>query len=119
MHYEEPLHFVPTVKAATHDVLVKKPLNILLQAGRFFTFPKRRQGSLAEATGVPCMIGCICESEIGVIAAVHLAAATQNFHYAGLDSGLLLKEETAEDSQKAKKLRPLSKLSELGAKEID
>ena len=50
---------------------------------------------------------------------VHLAAATQNFHYAGLDSGLLLKEETAEDSQKAKKLSPLSRLSELGAKEID
>jgi len=50
---------------------------------------------------------------------VHLAAATQSFHYAGLDSGLLLKEETAEDSQKAKKPSPLSRLSELGAKEID
>jgi len=50
---------------------------------------------------------------------VHLSAATQNVHYAGLDSGLLLKEETTEDSQKAKKLRPLSRLSELGTKEID
>jgi hypothetical protein len=48
-----------------------------------------------------------------------LAAATQNFHYADLDSGLLLKEKIAEDSPKAKKLKPLSKLSELGAKEID
>ena len=69
MHYEEPFHFVPTVRAATHDVLANKPLSILLQAGRFFTFPKGRQGSLAEATGVPCMIGCIGESEIGIIAA--------------------------------------------------
>jgi hypothetical protein len=36
-----------------------------------------------------------------------------------LASGLLLKEEIAEDSQKAKKLRPLSGLSGSGAKEID
>jgi len=65
------------------------------------------------------MIGCIGESEIGIIAAGAFGCGHTELSLRQLDSGLLLKEKIAEDSPKAKKLRPLSKLSELGAKEID
>jgi len=42
---------------------------------------------------VPCMIGCMGESSIGISAAVHLAAATKNICYADLDCDILLKDK--------------------------
>ena len=50
---------------------------------------------VAEAAGIPCMIGCMGESEIGIAAGTHLAAATKNIQYADLDSDLLLKDKLA------------------------
>lgn len=52
----------------------------------------RKIAEIAEAAGVPCMIGCMAESEIGIVAAAHLAAAVKNIQYADLDSDLFLKE---------------------------
>jgi L-alanine-DL-glutamate epimerase-like enolase superfamily enzyme len=52
----------------------------------------RKVAEVAEAAGVPCMIGCMSESEIGIAAAAHLAAGVKNIQYADLDSDLLLRD---------------------------
>jgi L-alanine-DL-glutamate epimerase-like enolase superfamily enzyme len=49
--------------------------------------------ALAEAADVPCMIGCMGESTIGITAAVHFAAATKNVHHADLDCDILLADK--------------------------
>jgi len=49
--------------------------------------------SIAEAAGIPCMIGCMGESGIGIAAGAHLAAEVKNIQYADLDSDLLLKDK--------------------------
>jgi L-alanine-DL-glutamate epimerase-like enolase superfamily enzyme len=56
----------------------------------------REIAALAGAAGIPCMIGCMGESELGVAAGVHFAAAVRNVQYADLDSDLLLKTRLAE-----------------------
>lgn len=80
----------------------------------------RKIAEVAEAAGVPCMIGCMSESEVGIAAAVHLAAAMKNIRYADLDSDLLLKDKLVKNSLKVENsLRPLSSLPGLGVKGID
>ena len=49
--------------------------------------------AIAEAAKIPCMVGCMGESNLGITAAVHFAAATKNVQYADLDSDLLLKDK--------------------------
>ena len=53
----------------------------------------RKIAAVAEAAGIPCMIGCMGESEIGIAAGAHLAAAVKNIQHADLDSDLLLKDK--------------------------
>jgi o-succinylbenzoate synthase len=53
----------------------------------------RKIAAIAEAAGVPCMIGCMGESEIGIAAGAHLAAAVKNIQYADLDSDILLRDK--------------------------
>ncbi len=53
----------------------------------------KKIAAIAEAAGVPCMVGCMGESEIGITAGVHLAAAVKNIPYADLDSDLLLQDK--------------------------
>lgn len=53
----------------------------------------RQIAALAEAAGIPCMMGCMGESEVGIAGGVHLAAAVKNVRYADLDSDLLLKNK--------------------------
>jgi L-alanine-DL-glutamate epimerase-like enolase superfamily enzyme len=53
----------------------------------------KKIAAIAEAAGIACMIGCMGESEIGVAAGAHLAAAVKNIQYADLDSDLLLKDK--------------------------
>ncbi|MEM2947338.1 MAG: dipeptide epimerase [Candidatus Bathyarchaeia archaeon] len=55
----------------------------------------KKIAAIAEAAKIPCMIGCMGESEIGIAAGTHLAAAVKNIQYADLDSDLLLKEKLA------------------------
>jgi L-alanine-DL-glutamate epimerase-like enolase superfamily enzyme len=45
---------------------------------------------LAGAAGLPCMIGCMVESRIGIGAATHLALATNSISFADLDGHLFL-----------------------------
>jgi o-succinylbenzoate synthase len=49
----------------------------------------RKISDVAEAAGVPCMIGCMSESEIGIAAGAHFAAGLRNVMYADLDCDLL------------------------------
>lgn len=53
----------------------------------------RKIAAVAEAANVPCMIGCMGESTIGITAGVHFAAAIKNVQYADLDSDILLKDK--------------------------
>ncbi|MDG3061321.1 dipeptide epimerase [Lacticaseibacillus casei] len=48
--------------------------------------------AVAEAAGIPCMVGCMAETRIGIAAAAHFVAAHQNVQYADLDSFLLFDE---------------------------
>jgi L-alanine-DL-glutamate epimerase-like enolase superfamily enzyme len=52
----------------------------------------RKIAAIAEAANIPCMIGCMGESNIGISAAVHVALATRNIQYADLDCDILLKD---------------------------
>jgi len=54
----------------------------------------RKIAAVAEAANVPCMIGCMGESTIGITAGAHFAAAVKNVQYADLDSDILLKDKT-------------------------
>ena len=81
----------------------------------------RKIAEVAEAAGIPCMIGCMGESGIGIAAGTHLAAAAKNIRYADLDSDLLLKDKlikkggtTVRDS-----MRIFPKQSGLGIEQMD
>lgn len=53
----------------------------------------RKIVAIAEAANVPCMIGCMGESTVGITAGAHLATALKNIRYADLDSDLLIADK--------------------------
>jgi L-alanine-DL-glutamate epimerase-like enolase superfamily enzyme len=77
--------------------------------------------AIAEAAGIPCMIGCMGESEIGIAAGAHLAAAVKNIQYADLDSDLLLKDKlvTKGGTKVKNSIRTFSKQNGLGIRELN
>jgi len=81
----------------------------------------RKIAAIAEAAGIPCMIGCMGESEIGIAAGAHLAAAVKNIQYADLDSDILLKDKLVKKggTKIKKSMRIFSRLHGLGIKELD
>jgi L-alanine-DL-glutamate epimerase-like enolase superfamily enzyme len=81
----------------------------------------RKIAAIAEAAGIPCMIGCMGESEIGIAAGAHLAAAVKNIQYADLDSDLLLKDKLVRKGGTKVKdsLRVFSRQYGLGMKELN
>jgi len=46
--------------------------------------------AIGEAAGIPCMVGCMTESGIGIAAAAHLASARENIVFADLDGADML-----------------------------
>lgn len=48
--------------------------------------------TVAESAGLPCMVGCMLESKIGITAGASLAAAKKNITEADMDSFLHLKD---------------------------
>jgi L-alanine-DL-glutamate epimerase-like enolase superfamily enzyme len=46
--------------------------------------------AVGEAAGIPCMIGCMTESGVGITAAAHIASARQNIVFADLDGADML-----------------------------
>lgn len=81
----------------------------------------KKIAAIAEAANIPCMIGCMGESEIGIAAGAHLAAAVKNIQYADLDSDLLLKDKLAKKGGTKVKnsMRRFTKSHGLGIKELD
>ncbi|MBX5328974.1 MAG: dipeptide epimerase [Candidatus Bathyarchaeota archaeon] len=81
----------------------------------------RKIAEIAEAAGIPCMIGCMGESEIGIAAGTHLAAATKNIQYADLDSDILMKDKLAKKGGTKVKnsMRIFPKENGLGIKELN
>jgi L-alanine-DL-glutamate epimerase-like enolase superfamily enzyme len=81
----------------------------------------RKIATIAEAAGIPCMIGCMGESEIGIAAGAHLAAAVKNVQYADLDSDILLKEKLVKTGGTKVKdsMRMFQKQDGLGIKELN
>jgi L-alanine-DL-glutamate epimerase-like enolase superfamily enzyme len=81
----------------------------------------RKIATIAEAAGVPCMIGCMGESEIGIAAGAHLAAAVKNIQHADLDSDLLLKDKLVKKGGTKVKnsMRVFSRQHGLGIKELN
>jgi len=77
--------------------------------------------AIAEAARIPCMIGCMGESEIGIAAGAHLAAAVKNIQYADLDSDLLLKDKLVKKGGTKLKdsIRVFPKQDGLGIKELN
>jgi o-succinylbenzoate synthase len=81
----------------------------------------RKIAAIAEAAGTPCMIGCMGESEIGIAAGAHLAAAVKNIQHADLDSDLLLKDKLVKKGGTKVKdsMRVFSRQYGLGIKELN
>lgn len=49
--------------------------------------------TLAEAFGVPCMVGSMIESQVSVTAAAQVAAAKSNIQYYDLDAAMMFQEQ--------------------------
>jgi len=81
----------------------------------------RKIAAIAESAGIPCMIGCMGESEIGIAAGAHLAAAVKNIQHADLDSDLLLKDKLVKKGGTKVKdsMRVFSRQYGLGIKELN
>jgi L-alanine-DL-glutamate epimerase-like enolase superfamily enzyme len=81
----------------------------------------RKIADVAEAAGIPCMIGCMGESGIGITAAAHLAAAMKNIQYADLDSDIMLQDKLVKKGGTGVKnsMRTFPKHAGLGIVEVD
>jgi L-alanine-DL-glutamate epimerase-like enolase superfamily enzyme len=81
----------------------------------------KKIADVTEAAGVPCMIGCMSESEVGIAAGAHLAAAVRNIRYADLDSDILLRDKLVVKGGVGIKnsMRTFSRQHGLGIKELD
>lgn len=55
--------------------------------------PGLQIASLAEAAGVPCMVGCMVETRVGILQAGHLVLAHANIQAADLDGHTFLKTD--------------------------
>jgi len=61
----------------------------LAKAGGIHTAQKIN--SIAEGAGIPCMVGCMMETRLGLTAAAHFVSARPNIRYADLDGHIALK----------------------------
>lgn len=49
--------------------------------------------TIAADAGIPCMLGCMIESRVGILAAAHTVAAHDNIHWADLDGHTFLRDD--------------------------
>lgn len=81
--------FDPTDARRALDAGAADWINIKLQKCGGLT-DALRIADVAQAAGVPCMVGCMLETRVGILAAAHLAAAHPNVRKADLDGAALL-----------------------------
>lgn len=55
--------------------------------------PALKINAIAESAGIPCMVGCMLETRLGLSAAAHLISARSNIRFADLDSHLTMVED--------------------------
>lgn len=81
----------------------------------------RKISSVAEAAGIPCMVGCMGESGIGVAAGAHFAAGLGNIKYADLDCDLFHVDKLVKKggTRVVNSMRLFSGESGLGLGELD
>ncbi len=53
----------------------------------------RKIAAIADAAGIPCMVGCMAESNVGITGALHFVLANRIIQFADLDCDLLLAEK--------------------------
>lgn len=82
-----PIDALKLIKANAVDMINIK----LMKSGGIHN--ARKIAHIAEAANVPCMIGCMGESAVGITAAVHFAAATKDVQHADLDCDILLADK--------------------------
>jgi L-alanine-DL-glutamate epimerase-like enolase superfamily enzyme len=80
----------------------------------------KKIAAIAEASRIPCMVGCMGESGIGIAAGAHLAAALKNIQFADLDSDILLKDKLVKGGTEVNdSMRTFSRQYGLGVEEVD
>ncbi|MGZ9810469.1 mandelate racemase/muconate lactonizing enzyme family protein [Pseudoroseicyclus sp. H15] len=52
-----------------------------------------RINAIAESAGIPCMVGCMTETRLGLTAAAHLVSARPNICFADLDGATMLRDD--------------------------
>jgi len=109
---EDALHLIQTEVVDLINIKLMKSGGIL---------KARKIASVAEAAGIPCMIGCMSESELGIAAGAHFAAAVKNVQYADLDSDILHSDKLVRKGgiKVKNSMRMFSKQHGLGIREID
>lgn len=63
----------------------------LMKSGGFWK--ARKIAAIAEAAGIGCMVGSMVETDLGITAAAHLAAAVRNIGFGDLDIGFSLEPQ--------------------------
>lgn len=81
-----PVDALKVVKSEAADVINIK----LMKSGGLYK--AMSINSIAEAAGIPCMVGCMLESKIGITAGASLVAAKKNITEADMDSFLYVKD---------------------------
>lgn len=79
-----PFDALKAIKAEAADII---NIKLMKSAG---ILPALKINAIAEAAGIPCMVGCMLETWIGVTAGAHLAASQPNITLADLDSHMKL-----------------------------
>jgi o-succinylbenzoate synthase len=81
----------------------------------------RKIAEIAESAGIPCMVGCMGESELSIAAGAHLAAGIKNIQYADLDSDLFMKDKLVKKGGTGLKdsMRTFTEANGLGVEELN
>ncbi|MHC1608927.1 MAG: mandelate racemase/muconate lactonizing enzyme family protein [Candidatus Methanofastidiosia archaeon] len=79
------------------EVLQKKAMHIAnIKMNRFGGISSAiKMVAMAQAYGVPCMMGCMAETAISIAASLHVALACSNVKFADLDTFIFLKHQPA------------------------
>ncbi|MGQ9477376.1 MAG: mandelate racemase/muconate lactonizing enzyme family protein [Candidatus Bipolaricaulia bacterium] len=80
----QPEDVIKVIKEKAVDYINIK----LMKSGGFWK--ARKIAAIAEAAGIGCMVGSMVETNLGITAAAHFAAAVKNIRFGDLDMGFSL-----------------------------